>query len=311
MDRFLTVSKAAGFGAGIVSGCLRPLSRGVAASLVVLFALSACSWFHSTPEPSTKGEMRTPEDMPAPKFQKPKFTGEGAPDLASVPSDTPTPPSTKKEREKIIEGLVADRERARYTDQESRIQPVNVRPLTEAAAELDDTDSAPPQAKGAPVSPVTKMHVAPGKAANADDLAKLAANAPPPPPPAVGPAGPEGATPSSSGPRAGGVVRPDGFRELDTYGAKANRHRVTFVDFGVNSTTLTPADERKVDDAAQLGKDKGIFRVIGRSNDASQKSQQRATAVAHELQKAGIPQDRIYVGSDSGNEGLVDVMLDK
>jgi outer membrane protein OmpA-like peptidoglycan-associated protein len=161
------------------------------------------------------------------------------------------------------------------------------------------------------------MQVAPEKAASADDLAKLAANTPPPPPApemAVGPVGP-GSSGATSGARvpqmAGGVVRGDGFRQLEGYGSGSPRNRILSVEFGINSVTLTPADQRRLDDAAQLGKDKGTFRVVGRSNEASQKSQQRATAVARQLQNAGISQDRIYVGSDSGAEGAVDVMLDK
>jgi hypothetical protein len=301
MNRFLTVSKGYSFG------------RGLVVSLLVVSALSACSWFRSSDDSSPKGEMRTAEGASPPKFKKPSVSGQGAPDLASVPENAPTAPSTKKEREKIVEGLVADRERAKYSNQESRIQPVNVRPLTEAAAETEGL--SPSQAKGAPVGSVTKMQVEPGKAASADDLAKLAANTPPPPPApdmSIGPAGPGGVTSGARVPQStgGGVVRADGFRQLESYGAGSTRGRIASIDFGINSVTLTAADRRRVSDAAQLGKDKGTFRVVGRSNEASQKAQQRAVAVARELQNAGISQDRVYVGTDSGSEGTVDVMLD-
>jgi outer membrane protein OmpA-like peptidoglycan-associated protein len=304
MGKYLAVSKTSAVG-------------GLAAGLVLAFALSSCSWFRSSHEDNPKGEMRTAEGAPTPKFAKPQSTGQGAPDLASVPSDVPTPPSTKKEKEKIIEGLVADRERAHYTDQESRIQPVNVRPLTEAAAEAGEEPEAPPQAKGAPVAPVTKMQTAPGKAASADDLAKMAANTPPPPPApdmAVGPVGPGGAvaTGNAPGPRvAGGTVRSDGFRALESYSNTSSRNRVGYINFGFNSVSLNAADRRKVDDAAALGKEQGTFRVVSRSQDASQKAQQRATAVARELVGAGISQDRIFVGVDMGEEGVVEIMLDK
>jgi outer membrane protein OmpA-like peptidoglycan-associated protein len=286
---------------------------GLAACFLVALVLSSCSWFRSSHDDNPKGEMRTAEG--APKFAKPRSTGQGAPDLASVPSDVPTPPSAKRPKEKIIEGLIADRERAHYTDQESRIQPVNVRPLTEAAAEAGEQPEEPPQAKGAPVAPVTKMQTAPGKAASADELAKIAANTPPPAPEAgVGPVGPEGpvASGTAPGPRVtGGTVRSDGFRALESYSNTSSRNRVGYIDFGFNSVSLNASDRRKVDDAAALGKDEGTFRVVSRSRDASQKAQQRATAVARELLAAGISQDRIFVGVDTGDEGIVEIMLDK
>ena len=60
----------------------------------------------------------------APKFSAPKPTGKGAPDLASVPDKAPKPPSSRQDREKVTEGLVADRDRARYTDQGGRSAPL-------------------------------------------------------------------------------------------------------------------------------------------------------------------------------------------
>ena len=70
MDRYLAVSKTA--------------VGGLAACLLVVFALSSCSWFRSSDkDDNPKGEMRTADGAPGPKFARPKSTGQGAPDLAS------------------------------------------------------------------------------------------------------------------------------------------------------------------------------------------------------------------------------------
>jgi hypothetical protein len=135
----------------------------------------------------------------------------------------------------------------------------------------------------------------------------------------VGPQAPQAAggtaEASSSGPRAYGAlgVRSDGFRSLDAFQSSGGRAiRAASLSFGINSRDLTPADRRTLGDVAQMvKKDGGTLRVIGRSNDASEAAQARATNTARELQRQGIDQDRIFVGTDSGNEGVVDVMLDK
>jgi len=272
----------------------------------------------------------------APKFGVSKSATEGgAPDLASVPNTAPTPPSSKQEREKVVEGLIADREQARYTDQESRIAPINVRPLSEAAAAPDAQPAAPPGASAAPVQGVTRLQAEPGKGTTptADQLAAQAEIPPPPPPPedaakprfpsaahsataAVGPTSPAGAKGPDSGPRAYAAlgVRSDGFRPLETYEKSTSTmmNRVASINFGINSRSLSPADRRIVSDVVKLAKTgKETFRVVGRSNDASEAAQTRSTAVARELQAQGISQDRIFVGTDSGPEGHVDVIMDQ
>jgi hypothetical protein len=90
-------------------------------------------------------------------------------------------------------------------------------------------------------------------------------------------------------------------------------NRVATIDFGASRRELTAADRRALADAAQMaksGEGKATFRVIGRSDDASEISQARAVAVARQLQKDGIAQDRIFVGTDAGTDGTVDVILD-
>jgi hypothetical protein len=268
------------------------------------------------------------EQGPSPKFVAPKVTGKGAPSLASVPDKAPKAPTARQEREKLVEGLVADRERAHYTDSGGRTMPVAVRPLSEAAAQLDEEPAAPPTPKAAKVGTVTKLGTqpTPGKKAaketreektaaategepdakakaSLDAAARLAATSSPPAMPAM-----EGPQPSSLP-----AVRSDGFRTLTAYQATTSvSNLVASIDFSGKGVSITTVARKALSDAAQLGtRSKGAFRVIGRSAEPSNLVQDRATAVARELQRLGVTQDRIYVGTDAGQDGRVDVILDQ
>ena len=77
------------------------------------------------------------------------------PNLSSVP-DRPITVETSEERATVAEGLVADREQARYTDEVIRAGPAAPEPVEIAVAELDE----PPRSTAAleeiePIAPVT------------------------------------------------------------------------------------------------------------------------------------------------------------
>ncbi|MDX2225411.1 MAG: hypothetical protein SFV21_21840 [Rhodospirillaceae bacterium] len=124
-----------------------------------------------------------------------RSTARGAPDLASVPSQAPTPPSSTEDRRRATEGLIADRERANYTDQVGRREPVTVRPLDAGGA--DTAIATPPVPEAARAAPVTRVadvtaDAAPSSAPatapvspRTTDLAERLGAAPPPPPPPV------------------------------------------------------------------------------------------------------------------------------
>jgi outer membrane protein OmpA-like peptidoglycan-associated protein len=261
------------------------------------------------------GEASAAAAEEPPKFETPKPTGKGAPDLASVPSKPPEPPSSREERAKTTEGLIADRERARYSDQGGRTQPLTVRPLTEAAATPETEPAAPPKPDAARVQPVTRLgNQKPpqqGEGTPQKDepsvaaAAQMAATATPPPPP------PE----MMAGPRPSGMpqARTDGFRALTAYQTtESAANQVATIDFSGTGTSITASGRRALSEAAKLGeRTKGAFRVIGRAADPTNLAQERATAVARELQRLGVTQDRIYVGTDTGTDGRVDVILDQ
>lgn len=258
-----------------------------------------------------------------PKFSAPKPSGKGAPNLASVPSKAPTPPSSRQDRDKVTEGLIADRDNARYTDQGGRSNPVVVRPLSEAQAAPDVEPAAPPKPQAAQTGAVTRLGNQPApsktdalaeqakapapaapKEASVASAAQMAATAKPPTPPA-----------EAAGPRPSTVpsARSDGFRPLGTYEATTSvSNQVASVDFAGTGSAINAPGRRALSDAAELGKkSKGAFRVIARTSEATNLVQERATAVARELQRLGVAQDRIFVGSDAGQDGRVDVILDQ
>ncbi|MCB2109053.1 MAG: hypothetical protein KDE14_15190 [Rhodobacteraceae bacterium] len=110
------------------------------------------------------------------------------PSLSSVPSQAPTPPSTEAERKRVTEGLIADREKAQYTDQGGRRDPVTVRPLSNAIQTASDL-TTPPVPAAAPTEPVTRLAEVPNTSTGADQvaprttsLAERLGAAPPPPP---------------------------------------------------------------------------------------------------------------------------------
>lgn len=113
------------------------------------------------------GELTT-GTMPGAGPSSGRFVGAAtstrAPNLADVPTEAPVPPSTQAEREEAKEGLIADRERAQYSDQPGRREPVTVRPLSAGAQTAPAT---PPVPQAAPTQSVTRIETPPPAAAPA------------------------------------------------------------------------------------------------------------------------------------------------
>jgi hypothetical protein len=262
-----------------------------------------------------KGKAAPGQTAEAPKFPVPATTAQGSPDINSVPTQTPTAPSTPDERSKVMAGLVADRTNARYSDQPARTMPVAVRPLSDAppppvvisAAAVERLDATPP-------------------ARPAD--AGSATGTPAPPTDAVGPSGPSPRSvaalvgprrvapigPSSSsddddaapaaGPGAKAAPRPqlgNGFRtltEFDStiYGAG---HLLATLDFPAGSLSASERTELGAA-AAKQQQTRGVVRVIGHGPTKTS-SADRATTVARELERLGVPRDQIFTGSETAS----------
>jgi hypothetical protein len=237
--------------------------------------------------------------QPGGKFKSSgSFTAKGTPDLNTVPTTAPTPPSSKEARAQAIEGLIADRANARYTDQGGRTQPVAVRPLVDtpetarpdALARLD----APPPER--PVEPALEPLPAP-VVVQAD----------------VGPQAPGAALRRGPGadPAAGGALTSaslGGFRPLAEFQAAVYSKSSLAGTLAVQGGSLNASDRKVLNTTARQQIDsrgKAVVRVVGHGSGGLD----RALLAAKELQRLGVAQGNLYVGVDNVT-GPTEVFLD-
>ena len=283
-----------------------------AAAAAVTFTLAACSSQRDVlPPPDTEqaGQVSVPSE-PAqgsggglvaggaqPKFRNPTSTPKSAPNINTVPTEAPKP-SSKEERAKTIEGLVADRTNAQYSEQSGRTQPVAVRPLVDtpagaesAVARLDAQPPARPAEAEAPLELPPSKGVsqnvgprapgsAPRRATNADDA--------------------EGSAPSGS---------LGGFRPLsDLSGGGFGKSTLTGT-LSLSGGNLTSSDRTVLNTAARAlidSRGKSVLRVVGHGTGG----QDRAVFAANELVRVGVAKSSIYVGADNIT-GPTEVFLDR
>jgi hypothetical protein len=279
-----------------------PLAAAAFIALGVL--VSGCSSDKDKPAPGQAAE--------APKFPVPASSAQGTPDINSVPTETPTPPSTKDERSKVMAGLVADRANARYSEQPARTMPVAVRPLSDA----------PPPPVSASTAAVERLDATPP--ARPEDAGSETATPRPPAAEAAGPAGPGArSTAALVGPRRVAPTGPsagdedgappapgatsrtpqlgNGFRtltEFDStiYGAG---HLLATLDFPAGSLSASERSELGTA-ATKQQQTRGVVRVIGHGPTKTSAAD-RATTVARELERLGVPRDQIFTGSETAS----------
>jgi hypothetical protein len=243
--------------------------------------------------------------QPAGKFKAPgNFAAKGTPDINTVPTEVPAPPSTKAERAKALEGLIADRTNARYTDQGGRSQPVAVRPFvdTPEAARTDAVarlDAPAPQRPAEPEVP-EQAPLPPPNVIQAD----------------VGPRSP-GAAPRR-GPSAGGetdvaaagaVANTGGFRPLTEFQAAVYSKSTLAGTLALQGGNLSSSDRNVLNTTAREQIDsrgKGVIRVVGHGSGGMD----RAVIAARELQRMGVARDNLYVGVDNVT-GPTEVFFDR
>jgi hypothetical protein len=247
---------------------------------------------------------------PGAKFAPPK-TARGTPDLNTVPTQAPTPPSTKEERTKTLEGLIADRANARYSDQGGRTLPVAVRPLSESpdaartdvAARIDAPAPARPAEADAqpevifPERQAAKAEIGPRTPGAAPARAPIAGNES-----AVAAGG--GVTPTLPDGGGGGL---SGFRSLAEYNSPSDVKATLAGTLTLTGGNLTASDRNILNTAARQNiTDRSTVRIIGHGTGGLD----RAVVAAKELQRLGVPRDRMFVGSDN-QSGPTEVYLDR
>jgi outer membrane protein OmpA-like peptidoglycan-associated protein len=126
------------------AGKRRPVRRFVPVAAMFGLLTAGCSWFggssDQSPPPSTTAAPSDASGQPA-----------SFPNLASVPDQAP--PSTPKiDRDKLVQGLTADRSHAEYTDQSLGEETANVPAAAPPPPEPKAADQGAAPASGAPAA---------------------------------------------------------------------------------------------------------------------------------------------------------------
>ncbi len=139
-------------------------------------ALNPVEWYEGTTD--TVGGWFSDEEQQATDASGASTADKPFPNLASVP-ERPTPSTTAEERAAIQQGLVADRDSARYTDSADASAPAAA-PKPRSSS----TQSSEAQTASLPASPPPRASVSP-EPAPAPDQAAVMRSAPPPAPAAA------------------------------------------------------------------------------------------------------------------------------
>jgi len=274
-------------------------NRGTALSFLAAAAcstllLGACAGDKKAAEAPAEIQQASAAPASGPRFAAPAAAAKGTPDINSVPTEAPAARSSQAERDKAIQGLIADRTNARYSEQGGRTMPVAVRPLVDTP-----------------------------EAARADAVARL--DAPPPPRPEAAPEPAFETQPAPQigdvGPRGRGAVRGEnqvatlgtgnlnGFRPLGEFSSTTYSRSSLAGTMALIGGNLTPNDRNVLNITAReqiASRGRGVLRVIGHGTGGFE----RAIIAAGELQRLGVAKSNIFLGADA-NSGPVEVYFDR
>jgi len=261
------------------------------------------------------------------------------PDLGSVPASGPTV-SSQAQLKSATDGLVADREKAEYTEQVARSEPINVRPLDETRSVPDGAGMTPvvPAAVSVPAAP--SVQSAAGRASLAERLGAAppppppmsASGSPPPPPPStviapaaaseamststLNPAVSSNTTSSSADPSSTQMASLPNSLNNYAPGVFSVSSHVATIQFESGSAQLTSKDRSALEAVLKLREEYGgLIRVIGHASSRTRDldpmkhklvnfriSMLRANAVAAELLRKGLAAKNLSVGAVSDSE---------
>ncbi|MEP4380215.1 MAG: OmpA family protein [Alphaproteobacteria bacterium] len=296
--------------------------------LVFVFTLASCSFFDDVvgifddDEPATQ----TASDQSVrDRSQADRADAEDSdtPSLTTVPARPQAPASTNRER--VVEGLISDRENARYTDEAIRLQgstrapaatqsasrPATVPDVVAAPAPATPAASPPPQPPVIPAPQETVPAVPPAPTVTARPSLP-----PAPPAPAAQPViQPRPVAPS---PQLASAQRPSVVVDTSAIGgggyvpasARVGREtQVATIQFNHSSARLSPRDQQIIATvaSAQRSDDSDVL-IVGHASSRTrqlpkarhevanfQVSFKRANAVAQALIRSGVPSNRVTV----------------
>lgn len=226
---------------------------------------------------------------------------EATPALSSVPP-RPEAPTSPGVRQRVVEGLVADRANARYTDQEIRAQDTGAESdSTQQASRSETTTAPPPPPVSSPAQPSAEepIPVRPTPLPQRDVPAQVAAG----PPPAV-------------------RVDPSALDGGSAFPLTASRvtidEQVATIHFAHSSSKLDERDRQVIAQVARAQKERGAeVVVIGHASGRTQQldkiehelanfriSLARANHVAEQLIAMGVPSEMVTVEARADDNRL-------
>jgi len=289
--------------------------------VVAILALSGCSdldvfgLFEDDPQVAQNASSQDLRDRT--NTEQANAENSGTPSLTSVPSRPPA--GSDSVRNRVVEGLISDRDNARYTDEAIRLQG-STRPV-----ETPQAASKAPEPASTPAPATAQIAVTPPPAPPAPST-QIAAPAPPPPAPAPparvatpmvsapqvasvpsAPAAPRASSPSQSVVVDMSALDGGGY---NTVSAQISREaQVATIQFGRSSSRLDARDQQLIATVVSAHRQNGgNILVVGHASSRTaqlpksrhevvnfQVSFARANAVAQALIRNGVSPERVTV----------------
>lgn len=294
--------------------------------VVAILTLSGCSdmdvfgLFDDDPLPAQTASGQTLRDRA--DTERATADDTGTPSLTSVPSRPAA--GSASVRDRVVEGLISDRENARYTDEAIRLQGSTREVETPQAASAPEPVSPP-----APAPVTAQIAVTPPPAPPAPST-QIVAPAPPPPARIAAPAvatpqiasAPTVMAPQPSTASSQSVVVDMSALDGGGYNpvsAQISREaQVATIQFGHSSSRLDARDQQLISTVASVARQNGgNILVVGHASSRTiqlpksthevanfQVSFARANAVAQALIRAGVSAERVTVEAVSDDQPI-------
>ena len=294
--------------------------------VVAILTLSGCSdldvfgLFDDDPLPAQTASGQTLRDRA--DTERATADDTGTPSLTSVPSRPAA--GSASVRDRVVEGLISDRENARYTDEAIRLQGSTREVETPQAASAPEPVSLP-----APAPVTAQITVTPPPAPPAPST-QIVAPAPPPPARIAAPAvatpqiasAPPVMAPQPSTASSQSVVVDMSALDGGGYNpvsAQISREaQVATIQFGHSSSRLDARDQQLISTVASVARQNGgNILVVGHASSRTiqlpksthevanfQVSFARANAVAQALIRAGVSAERVTVEAVSDDQPI-------
>lgn len=303
--------------------------------VVAILSLSGCSdldvfgLFEDDPLPAQTASSQNLRD----RADAERASGEDAdtPSLTSVPSRPPA--GSANVRDRVVEGLISDRDNARYTDEAIRLQGSTRAVETPQAAAAPEPAATPAPSTPAPPPVSEQVAVTPPPAPPAPQAPSTRIAAPTPAPTPAPPPPARMATSSIAAPQVASVPPASAtsnqsvvvdMSALDGGGynpvsAQISREaQVATIQFGHSSSRLDARDRQLIGTVASVARQNGgNILVVGHASSRTiqlpksthevanfQVSFARANAVAQALIQAGVAPERVTVEAVSDDQPI-------